>query len=82
MQDYSVELYNKICEVTNENPLPISIKYFIIKDIFKEVELNYQQYLIMLENENQNKEKEQEGEMYKTIDIPVNIPLNQSTEEE
>ena len=58
MQDYSVELYNKICEVTNENPLPISIKYFIIKDIFKEVELNYQQYLIMLENENQNKEKE------------------------
>lgn len=80
MQDYSVELYNKICEVTNENPLPISIKYFIIKDIFKEVELNYQQYLIMLEN--QNKEKEQEGEMSKTIDIPVNIPLNQSTEEE
>lgn len=82
MQDYSVELYNKICEVTNENPLPISIKYFIIKDIFKEVELNYQQYLIMLENENQNKEKEQEGEMSKTIDIPVNIPLNQSTEKE
>lgn len=29
-----------------------------------------------------NKEKEQEGEMSKTIDIPVNIPLNQSTEEE
>jgi len=82
MQDYSVELYNKICEVTNENPLPISIKYFIIKDIFKEVELNYQQYLIMLENEIQNKEVEQEGEVSKTIDIPINIPLNQATEEE
>lgn len=82
MQDYSVELYNKICEVTNENPLPISIKYFIIKDIFKEVELNYQQYLIMLENEIQNKEVEQEGEVSKTIDIPINIPLNQAIEEE
>lgn len=82
MQDYSVELYNKICEVTNENPLPISIKYFIIKDIFKEIELNYQQYLIMLENEIQNKEVEQEGEVSKTIDIPINIPLNQATEEE
>lgn len=82
MQDYSVELYNKICEVTNENPLPISIKYFIIKDIFKEVELNYQQYLVMLENEAQNEEVEQEGEISKTIDIPINIPLNQATEEE
>ncbi len=77
MQDCSIELYNKICEVINENSLPISIKYFIVKDIFKEVELGYQQYLVILQN-NQNREKEQEGQISKTVEVP----LNQITEEE
>ena len=31
-QDYAIKLCNDLCDVINNNPLPISMKYYIIKE--------------------------------------------------
>ena len=76
MKDYSIELHQNLCNVINENPLPISIKYFILKDIFFEAENAYNQYLKALENqEYQDTEIEEEKEevLTETVEVPVDI---------
>jgi hypothetical protein len=71
--------------VVNENPLPISIKYFIIKDIFNETEQAYNTYLADLNAQIQQK-KEQQPELSeeisetKTVTIPIeDIPKVETT---
>lgn len=43
-QDYVVKLCNDLCDVINNNPMPISVKYYVIKDIFNEVQIAYDRY--------------------------------------
>jgi glycosylphosphatidylinositol transamidase (GPIT) subunit GPI8 len=85
MEDYAVKLCQDICNVVNENPLPISIKYFIIKDIFNETEQAYNSYLADLNAQMQQK-KEQQSELSeeisetKTVTIPIeDIPKVETT---
>jgi hypothetical protein len=85
MEDYAVKLCQDICNVVNENPLPISIKYFIIKDIFNETEQAYNTYLADLNAQIQQK-KEQQPELSeeisetKTVTIPIeDIPKVETT---
>lgn len=49
-QDYAIKLCNDLCDVINNNPMPISIKYFIIKDMFNEVQMAYNQYCASIAN--------------------------------
>lgn len=66
-QDYVIKLCNDLCDVINNNPMPISIKYYIIKDIFNEVQMAFNQY----REEVTNAMQEQEKKETKEVTIPV-----------
>lgn len=72
-QDYAIKLCNDLCDVINNNPLPISIKYYIIKDIFNEVQVAFNGYREEVTNAIQEQEKKQTKE--------VTIPIEYTEEE-
>ena len=43
-QDYVIKLCNDLCNVINSNPMPISMKYFVVKDLFNEMQMTYNNY--------------------------------------
>lgn len=67
-QDYAIKLCNDLCDVVNSNPLPISIKYFIIKDMFNEVQMAYNQYCTEVTRAMQTSEEKKDT---KEVTIPV-----------
>lgn len=72
-QDYVIKLCNDLCNVINNNPMPISIKYYIIKDIFNEVQMAFNQYREEVTNVMQEQEKKETKE--------VTIPVEYTNEE-
>lgn len=68
-QDYAIKLYNDLCDVINNNPLPISIKYYIIKDIFNEVQMAFNGYRTEVTKIMQ--EEEQEKKETKEVTVPI-----------
>lgn len=44
MEDYTIKLCNDLCDVINGSQLPISVKYYVIKDIFNEVQAAFNMY--------------------------------------
>lgn len=72
-QDYVIKLCNDLCNVINNNPMPISIKYYIIKDIFNEVQMAFNQYREEVTNVMQEQEKKETKE--------VTIPIEYTNEE-
>lgn len=72
-QDYVIKLCNDLCNVINNNPMPISIKYYIIKDIFNEVQMAFNQYREEVTNAMQEQEKKETKE--------VTIPVEYTNEE-
>lgn len=72
-QDYVIKLCNDLCDVINNNPMPISIKYYIIKDIFNEVQMAFNQYCEEVTNAMQEQEKKETKE--------VTIPVEYTDEE-
>lgn len=62
-QDYAIKLCNDLCEVINNNPMPISIKYFIIKDLFNETQGLYNQYCQQIAAASQSEETKETKEM-------------------
>ena len=72
-QDYVIKLCNDLCDVINNNPMPISIKYYIIKDIFNEVQMAFNQYREEVTNAMQDQEKKETKE--------VTIPVEYTDEE-
>lgn len=68
-QDYAIKLYNDLCDVINNNPLPISIKYYIIKDIFNEVQVAFNGYRTEITKIMQ--EEEQEKKETKEVTVPI-----------
>ena len=67
-QDYTIKLCNDLCDVINNNPLPISIKYYIIKDIFNEVQVAFNGYRTEVTKIMQ---EEQEKKETKEITVPI-----------
>lgn len=67
-QDYAIKLCNDLCDVINNNPLPISIKYYIIKDIFNEVQVAFNGYRTEVTKIMQ---EEQEKKETKEITVPI-----------
>ena len=72
-QDYAIKLCNDLCDVVNSNPMPISIKYFIIKDMFNEVQMAYNQYCAEVARAAAQKEQKETKE--------VTIPVEYTDEE-
>lgn len=68
-QDYAIKLCNDLCDVINNNPLPISIKYYIIKDIFNEVQMAFNGYRTEVTKIMQ--EEEQEKKETKEVTVPI-----------
>lgn len=68
-QDYAIKLCNDLCNVINNNPLPISIKYYIIKDIFNEVQVAFNGYRTEVTKIMQ--EEEQEKKETKEVTVPI-----------
>ena len=68
-QDYAIKLCNDLCDVINNNPLPISIKYYIIKDIFNEVQVAFNGYRTEVTKIMQ--EEEQEKKETKQVTVPI-----------
>ena len=73
-QDYAIQLLNDLCSVINSNPMPISIKYFIIKDIFNETEMLYNQYRAEISKSMQVSEEKEETQ-------EVTVPVEYTEEE-
>lgn len=69
MEDYSIKLIQDLTKIINENPLPISIKYYIIKDLFNEIQNLYNQYLVLYQNQKEMEESEQEESI--KVDVPL-----------
>lgn len=67
-QDYVIKLCNDLCDVINNNPLPISIKYYIIKDIFNEVQVAFNGYRTEVTKIMQ---EEQEKKETKEVTVPI-----------
>lgn len=67
-QDYAIKLCNDLCDVINNNPLPISIKYYIIKDIFNEVQVAFNGYRTEVTKIMQ---EEQEKKETKEVTVPI-----------
>lgn len=67
-QDYAIKLCNDLCDVINNNPLPISIKYYIIKDIFNEVQAAFNGYRTEVTKIMQ---EEQEKKETKEVTVPI-----------
>ena len=67
-QDYAIKLCNDLCDVINNNPLPISIKYYIIKDIFNEVQVAFNGYRTEV---TKIMREEQEKKETKEVTIPI-----------
>lgn len=66
-QDYVIKLSRDLCDVINSNPMPISIKYYVIKDIFNEVQSAFNHYQMEI----MNQEQEQEKKGTKEVTIPI-----------
>lgn len=45
-KDLTIEFCNELYNLINNNNLPISVKYFIIKDLFNETQKTYNEYLL------------------------------------
>ncbi len=67
-QDYVIKLYKDLCEVINNNPMPISMKYFVVKDFFNEVQMTYNEYFQHVESLTNQEEEKSES---KKIEVPV-----------
>lgn len=67
-QDYAIKLCNDLCDVINNNPMPISIKYYIIKDIFNEVQMAFNGYRAEVTKAMQ---EEQEVKETKEVTVPI-----------
>ena len=70
MEDYTIKLYNDLCDVINGSQLPISVKYYVIKDIFNEVQVAFNMYREEVTQAMQEQVSEETKET-KEVTIPV-----------
>ena len=53
MKDAIIELNRALIAVINQSDLPMSAKYYVIKDVYYNAEKAYYEYLNLLEEQNQ-----------------------------
>lgn len=70
MEDYTIKLCNDLCNVINDSQLPISVKYYVIKDIFNEVQAAFNMYREEITRNMQEQFSEEKKET-KEVTIPV-----------
>lgn len=70
MEDYTIKLCNDLCDVINGSQLPISVKYYVIKDIFNEVQAAFNMYREEITKNMQEQFSEEKKET-KEVTIPV-----------
>lgn len=70
MEDYTIKLCNDLCDVINGSQLPISVKYYVIKDIFNEVQAAFNMYREEVMKAMQEQASEEVKET-KEVTIPV-----------
>lgn len=70
MEDYTIKLCNDLCDVINGSQLPISVKYYVIKDIFNEVQTAFNMYREEVTQAMQKQVSEETKET-KEVTIPV-----------
>lgn len=70
MEDYTIKLCNDLCDVINGSQLPISVKYYVIKDIFNEVQAAFNMYREEVAKTTQEQISEETKEI-KEVTIPV-----------
>lgn len=74
MYSYLMDLRKKICDLLNECPIDIDAKFFVLKDIYLEVERVLNDYLATKPQEEESQEEvEEEGEPPITEDVQVNL---------
>lgn len=75
MYSYLMDLRKKICDLLNECPIDIDAKFFVLKDIYLEVERVLNDYLATKPQEEEPQEEvvEEEGEPPITEDVQVNL---------
>lgn len=70
MEDYTIKLCNDLCDVINGSQLPISVKYYVIKDIFNEVQAAFNMYREEITRNMQEQFSEEKKET-KEVTIPI-----------
>lgn len=68
MEDYIIKLCDDLCDVINGSQLPISAKYYVIKDIFNEVQVAFNGYRTEVTKIMQ---EEQEKKETKEVTVPI-----------
>lgn len=71
-QDYVIKLCDDLCEALNNNPMPISAKYFVVKDFFNSVQGVYDEYLMQ-----QRQAREEKTESMK-VDVPIDAETTEA----
>lgn len=76
MYSYLMDLRKKICDILNECPIDIDAKFFVIKDIYLEVEKVLDNYLkteAQQSEESEDEEAVEEGEPPITEEVQINL---------
>nr|DAI41740.1 MAG TPA: hypothetical protein [Caudoviricetes sp.] len=68
MKDPVLILRKDLCDIFNKSDLPISVKYYILKDIFEETKTLYTKYIEM---DSQSEELSEPEECEKTINFTI-----------
>lgn len=67
-QDLIIKMHSNLCNEINSTNLPVSAKYFVIKDIFEEIQFAY--YKCYSQYQNNMQQKKEESEKI-TLQIPI-----------
>lgn len=70
MKDPVLILRKDLCDIFNKSDLPISVKYYILKDIFEETKTLYTKY-IELDSQSEELEMSEPEECEKTINFTI-----------
>lgn len=75
MYSYLMDLRRKICDLLNECPIDIDAKFFVLKDIYLEVERVLNDYLKAEAQQQESSEEEEieEGEPPITEEVQINL---------
>ena len=76
MTDPILLLKTQLCDVINQNELPIGVKYYIVKDIFDETKTVYSKYIEMQKQEEALQISDEEPRT-KTIEYEIDNATNE-----
>lgn len=69
-KDLIIDFYDQICNIINNSKIPLVVEYYVIKDVFLQLEKIYQEYIQKYHTQ-QKQEKQKIETASATIDIPM-----------